>query len=140
MTTSAFFCVGTPGETEETIKETVMYANANIKSTHGPAASMLYVLPGTKIYSDLVRENKFDENIWVKSGAVYYYTKEHRIKTLNRWRKAVNRCGIKIPYSVKYFWDSTPAVSEEKKVLGSKRLAKTLGKIERAVKMSFSRY
>jgi len=140
LTTSAFFCVGTPGETETTIKETVEYANANIRSTHGPGASMLYVLPGTKIYSDLVKENEFDERVWTRSGAIYYYTKEHSIRTLNRWRKMVNRCGIKIPYSVKYFWDSTPDISAQKKVLGSKRLAKTLSKIKRSISLFFSRY
>ncbi len=140
MTTSAFFCVGTPGETEATIKETIDYANVNIRSTHGPGASMLYVLPGTKIYSELIKEKKFDERVWVRSGAVYYYTKEHNIKTLNRWRKMVNRCGIKIPYSVKYFWDSVPVASVQKKVLGSKRLAKTLNKIRRSTNLLFSRY
>ncbi len=140
MTTSAFFCVGTPGETEATIKETVDYANANIRSTHGPGASMLYVLPGTKIYSDLIQENKFDEKVWVRSGAVYYYTKEHNIKTLNRWRKMVNRCGIKIPYSVNYFWDQVPITLAQKKVLGSKRLAKTLNKIRRSINLMNSRY
>lgn len=140
MTTSAFFCVGTPGETEETIKETVEYANKNIRSTHGPGASMLYVLPGTKIYSDLVAENKFNEKAWVRSGAVYYYTREHSIRTLNRWRKMVNHCGIKIPYHGKYFLDSAPVVSIQKKVLGSKRLARLSKKIKRSVNLLSSRY
>lgn len=140
MTTSAFFCVGTPGETGETIRETVDYSNTNIRSTHGPGASILYILPGTKIYSDLIKENKFDENIWVKTGDVYYYTKEHNMKTLNRWRKMVNRCGIKIPYSVKYFWDSVPVTSAQKKIFGSRRLAKTLNKARKSINLFFSRY
>jgi len=140
LTTSAFFCVGTPGETEATIKETVDYANANIRSTHGPGASMLYVLPGTKIHSDLVRDHKFDERTWIRSGAVYYYTQEHDIKTLNRWRKIINHCGIKIPYSVKYFWDSVPITSVQHKVFGSRRLAKTLNKVRRSINLLLSRY
>ncbi|MDP2927674.1 MAG: radical SAM protein [Candidatus Omnitrophota bacterium] len=140
MTTSAFFCVGTPGETEATIKETVDYANANIRSTHGAGASMLYVLPGTKVYSDLIKENKFDAKIWVKSGDVYYYTREHSMKTLNRWRKLVNHCGIKISYTVKYFWDLIPVALVQKKVLGSKRLAKTLNKVKRSFNLFLKRY
>lgn len=140
LTTSAFFCVGTPGETEATIKETVDYANTNIRSTHGAGASMLYVLPGTKIYADLVKENKFDERIWVKTKAVYYYTKEQSMKTLNRWRKMVNHCGIQIPHTVKYFWDAVPAGLIQKRVLGSRRLARTLSKIKRSVNLSLSRY
>jgi radical SAM superfamily enzyme YgiQ (UPF0313 family) len=140
LTTSAFFCVGTPGETEATIKETVDYANANIKSTHGPGASMLYVLPGTKIYADLIKENKFNEKLWVKTGDVYYYTKEHKVKTLNKWRKMVNRCGIKIPYTVKYFWDAVPLASDKKRILGSRRLARTLHKARRAINLLLNRY
>lgn len=140
LTTSAFFCVGTPGETEETVKETVDYANTNIRSTHGAGASMLYVLPGTKIYADLVKENDFDEKNWIKSGAVNYYTKEHNIRTLNRWRKMVNRCGIKIPHVVKYFWDAVPTGLIQKRVLGSRRLAKTLNKIKRSVNLFLNKY
>ena len=140
MTTSAFFCVGTPGETELTIRETIDYANANIKSTHGPGASMLYVLPGTKIYADLIKEKKFDERTWVKTGNVYYYTKEHNMGTLNRWRKMINHCGIKIPYSVKYFWNSVPTVLVQRRVLGSRRLAKTLNKVKRSLNLFFNKY
>ena len=140
MTTSAFFCVGTPGETKATIRETVDYANTNIRSTHGAGASMLYVLPGTKIYSDLIKEKKFDERIWVKTGNVYYYTKEHNMKTLNKWRKMVNHCGIKIPYSVKYFWNSVPVALAQKKVLGSRRLAKTLNKVKRSMNLLLNKY
>jgi len=140
MTTSAFFCVGTPGETEETIRESIGYMDKNIRSTHGPGASILYVLPGTKIHSDLISANKFDENIWIKSSAVYYYTQEHSMRVLNRWRKMINRCGIRIPYTVKYFWDSVPVTLTQKKVLGSKRLAKTMHKIKRSVNLFLNKY
>lgn len=140
LTTSAFFCVGTPGETEATIKDTVDYANVNIRSTHGSGASMLYILPGTKIYSDLIKEKRFDEKSWVKTENVYYYTQEHNMKTLNRWRKMVNHCGIKIPYSVKYFWDAVPTGSVQRRVLGSRRLARILSKIRRSVNLLLSRY
>jgi anaerobic magnesium-protoporphyrin IX monomethyl ester cyclase len=140
MTTSAFFCVGTPGETEKTIRETVDYANTNIRSTHGPGASMLYILPGTKIYADLIKERKFNEKIWVKTGDVYYYTQEHNMETLNRWRKMVNHSGMKISYSVKYFWDSVPIALLQKKILGSRRLAKTLHKFKRSINLLLSKY
>jgi anaerobic magnesium-protoporphyrin IX monomethyl ester cyclase len=58
MTTSGFFCVGTPGESAVTVQETIDYANAHIRSTHGPGTSILYVLPGTKVYADLIGKNK----------------------------------------------------------------------------------
>jgi len=140
LTTGAYFCVGVPGENEETIKETVKYANENIRSTHGPGASILYILPGTKIYADLIKKNKFDEKTWINSGDVYYYTKEYSMKTLNKWRKMINHCGIRIPYSVQYFWDSVPAALTQKKILGSRRLAKTINKIKRSVNLFLNRY
>lgn len=139
MTTSGFFCVGTPGENEKTIQESIDYANAHLYSTHGPGASMLYILPGTRVYADLVGRKKFDARLWVRSGHVYYYTEEHDMKTLNRWRKMINHSGNKIPYTVKYFWDAVP-VDPLPKILGSKRLAKTVNKARRSINMCLSRY
>ena len=140
LTTSAFFCVGTPGETEDTIQESIEYLNQNIRSTHGPGASMLYILPGTRIYSDLLKAGVFDERIWVRGGSVYYYTAEHNIKTLNRWRKMINRSGIRIPYSAPYFWDTVPSEQKDRKILGSRQLAKIVKKINRSVNMLRKRY
>jgi len=140
MTTSAFFCVGTPGETEETVQETIDYLNKEIQSTHGPGASMLYILPGTKIHSDLVSAGRFDERIWIKSGSVYYYTKEHSIKKLNKWRKMINRSGIRIPYRAKYFWDSVTLVPDRRKILGNEKLAKIFKKVNRSLNLARSRY
>ncbi len=140
MTTSAYCCVGIPSESEETINETVEYMNKNIRSTHGPGASILYILPGTRIYNELVQAGKFNENIWIKSDAVYYYTQEHNIRTLNRWRKKINRSGIRLPYSVKYFWDSIPADSQPEEWAVKKRLRKTYKKIKRFLNLIRNRY
>jgi len=140
MSTGAFFCVGAPGETEQTIKESINYLNENISSTHGPGASMLYILPGTKIYNDMVRNKEFDERIWVKTDSVYYYTKEHNISTLNRWRKAINDSGIRLPFNYKYFWDY--AGVEKKENIGAFRrgFRKNLRKIIRFINMLRNRY
>ncbi len=140
MSTGAFFCVGVPGETEETIQESVVYLNKNIKSTHGPGASMLYILPGTKIYREMLKNKEFDERLWVKNGSVYYYTKEHNTATLNRWRKAINKSGIRLPFNYKYFWDYSTI--EEKENIGKirKGFRKNLKKIKRFIDMFRSRY
>jgi len=140
MTTSAFFCVGTPGETEETIKETIDYLNKNITSTHGPGTSMLYILPGTKIYWELVKNDEFDEKVWIKTDSVYYYTKENSLKTLNRWRKRINNSGIRLPFHSKYFWDY--ALKENKENMNSIRRSfrKTRKKLGRFINMLRNRY
>ncbi len=139
MTTSAYCCVGVPGETEETVRETIDYMNKYIRSTHGPGASMLYVLPGTQIYHELVGAGKFDERIWIKSGAVYYYTREYNMKTLNIWRKQINRSGIRLPFTCKYFWDyfSSPQEGGNIFIRKYRRLRK---KIKRAISLSQGKY
>jgi radical SAM superfamily enzyme YgiQ (UPF0313 family) len=140
LTTSAFFCVGTPGESEKTVAETLEYLNNFIRSTHGPGASMLYILPGTKIYTELVKARKFDERIWVKSGSVYYYTREHSMKVLNRWRKAINRSGIRIPYTAAYFWDSLSPEKDPAGKSGNNLFTKTVKKFKRAMNLLLRRY
>jgi len=140
MSTGAFFCVGVPGETEETIDESVGYLNKNIKSTHGPGASMLYILPGTKIYRDMIRNKEFDERIWMRTDSVYYYTKGHNISTLNRWRKAINNSGIRLPYNYKYFWDYATVEKKEKIGVVRKGFRKNIKKIIRLVNMLRNRY
>ena len=140
LATSAYFCVGVPGESEETINESVDYLNNHIKSTHGPGASMLYILPGTKIYRELVKNGEFDERIWLKTDSVYYYTREHNMKTLNSWRKRINKSGIRLPTSAKYFLDY--AFEGEKENLSPlrKRIRKTRHKIIRFINMMRHRY
>ncbi|MFA6129529.1 MAG: radical SAM protein [Candidatus Omnitrophota bacterium] len=140
MSTGAFFCVGAPGETDETIRESVDYLNKNIKSTHGPGASMLYILPGTKIYRDMIKNNEFDEKVWVKTDSVYYYTKEHNISTLNRWRKEINGSGIRLQFNYKYFWDYAMVEKKEEAGPARKGLRKNLKKITRFMNMLRNRY
>lgn len=140
LTTSAFFCVGVPGESEETINESVDYLNKHIKSTHGPGASILYILPGTKIYREMVKNGEFDERIWLRTDSVYYYTREHRMKTLNSWRKRINRSGIRLPTSARHFLDY--ALEGEKENLGPvrKRIRRTRHKLTRFINMMRHRY
>lgn len=140
LSTSAFFCVGTPGETEETINESINYLDNNIRSTHGPGASMLYVLPGTKIYRDMVKNNEPWEKIWVKTDSVYYYTKENSLRTLNRWRKRINNSGIRLPFHSKYFWDY--ALNNNQKDVNTigRVFRKTRKKLGRFINMLRNRY
>jgi anaerobic magnesium-protoporphyrin IX monomethyl ester cyclase len=140
MSTGAFFCVGVPGETEETIAESVDYLNINIKSTHGPGASMLYILPGTKIYRDLIKNHEFNEKLWVNTDSVYYYTNEHNISTLNRWRKTINNSGIRLPFNYKYFWDYAGVEKKEKGGRLKKSFRKQAKKIVRFINLRRNRY
>jgi len=140
MSTGAFFCVGAPGESEDTIKESVNYLNENIKSTHGPGASMLYILPGTKIYRDMIKAREYNEKIWVRTDSVYYYTKEHNTATLNRWRKAINNSGIRLPFNYKYFWDYALPDNRDNRPKFVNGFHKNIRKIIRFINMLRNRY
>jgi radical SAM superfamily enzyme YgiQ (UPF0313 family) len=140
LSTGGFFCVGVPGETEETINETADYLNKNIRSTHGAGASMLYILPGTKIYRELVKNKKINENMWLKTDSVYYYTKEHSLKTLNRWRKKINNSGIKIPFNYKYFLDYSLVDNSGEAGALKKGFRKNIKKLTRFINMLRNRY
>ncbi|MFA5271187.1 MAG: radical SAM protein [Candidatus Omnitrophota bacterium] len=141
LTTGAYFCVGMPGESEETIRESIDYLNENIRSTHGPGASMLYILPGTQIYRDLIAQKKFDEKIWIRTPDVKYYTHEHDIWTLNRWRKMINRSGIHIPFKGQYIIDLlTTAKDFKEKSIIRRKLKKIGKKIRRFINMAKRRY
>lgn len=139
LTTSAFCCVGLPGESDETIDETVEYLNKNIRSTHGPSASMLYILPGTQVHDNLVKEGRFKESTWVKSNSVYY-TPEYPIKTLNRWRKKINRSGIRIPFTAQPFWDDVVETKKEDESIWKKTINKWRKKIKRNINLFYRRY
>ena len=88
----------------------------------------------------MIRNNEFDEKVWVRTDSVYYYTKEHNISTLNRWRKAINNSGIRLPFNYKYFWDY--ANVEKKTEIGALRkgFSKNIKKITRFINMLRNRY
>jgi anaerobic magnesium-protoporphyrin IX monomethyl ester cyclase len=140
LASGAFCCVGLPGETEETVRETVEYLNMNIKSTNGPGTSILYILPGTRVYGDLLEAKKIDERIWIKSDSVYYYTLENNIRDLNRWRKEINHSGIRLPYARGDFWDFLPGTKDEQESVIGKRFDKTIRKLKRHLNLMRNRY
>jgi hypothetical protein len=101
---------------------------------------MLYILPGTRIYRELVKNNGFDEKIWVKTDSVYYYTREHNTRILNRWRKRINNSGIKLPFNFKYFWDYASTGKKENMGYVGKSFRKTCKKLIRFMNMLRNRY
>ncbi len=70
----AYFIYGCPGETKETIQDTIDLI-LEIK----PLSALFYVLeifPGTKLYEDFLKRSKKDDNIWLKKieGIPYFET------------------------------------------------------------------
>lgn len=122
MTTGAFAMVGNPGETEETIRETVNFLNT-IPITDSPGTSVLYLLPGTLIYETLKREGRVRDEDWARYDTVPNYTMENSYQTMVRWAKMVSQSGDKIPFDLKkHFWYGTMETSDLKDTLRDKCL------------------
>lgn len=104
MSTGAFVMVGNSGESSKTINETIKFLNT-IPLTDSPSTSVLYVLPGTLLYSDLKERGLVKEEDWVRYDTVPSYTLEHSYLVLAIWAWRVNRSGLKIPFdSKRHFW------------------------------------
>lgn len=104
MSTGAFAMVGNPGETGNTINDTVKFLNS-IPMTDLPSASILYVLPGTLIYKDLKNKGYIKDEDWYKYDTVPSYTIENSYLTLVKWAKQVRNSALRIPFDPQiHFW------------------------------------
>jgi anaerobic magnesium-protoporphyrin IX monomethyl ester cyclase len=70
----AYFIYGAPGETWETIQETI-----DLMDEIKPLSAIFYILdvfPGTKLYSDLKKRHGITEEVWLKEieGIMYFET------------------------------------------------------------------
>ena len=108
LATGAFIMVGNPGETEETIRETISFLDT-IPITDPFSSSILQVLPGTLLYEKLLKESHIRNEDWANYDSIPYYTLENSFLTMLKWAKQINRCGNRIPYDPKkHFWNSAP--------------------------------
>jgi radical SAM superfamily enzyme YgiQ (UPF0313 family) len=106
MSTGAFTMVGNPGESLETIGETIRFLNT-IPITDHPSTSILYVLPGTLLYENLKQAGHVSDVDWVKNDTVPYYTIENSFSTLSEWAIMVSGSGNLIPFDrANSFWGS----------------------------------
>lgn len=107
MSTGTYAMVGNPGESPKTIKDTVDFLNS-LPMTDPPGTSILYVLPGTLLYEDMVKANQISDESWIKSDYVPFYTLEHSFLTLTRWAGQVKESGQRILFDpTKHFWHGT---------------------------------
>jgi radical SAM superfamily enzyme YgiQ (UPF0313 family) len=70
----AYFIYGAPGETWETIQETI-----DLMDEIKPLSAIFYILdvfPGTRLYSDLKKRHGITEDVWLKKmeGIMYFET------------------------------------------------------------------
>jgi radical SAM superfamily enzyme YgiQ (UPF0313 family) len=112
MSTGAFTMVGNPGETEETIRDTVNFMNT-IPITDRPSTSKLYILPGTLLYEKLKLVGQIQDSDWCKYDSVPYYTVENSYRDLVRWTNMVSNSGNIISFDhEKHFWNTILKTSD----------------------------
>lgn len=137
MSTGAFTIVGSPGETENTVNETVRFLNS-IPITDLPSTSVLYILPGTLLYDRLRKEGLIADMDWCRYDSVPYYTVENSFRQLVRWAGMVNQSGARIPFDPdKHFWNAILKTSDLKaddvSDSGMIRVVKTLLKPKKVI-------
>ena len=72
MTPLAYLFVGSPGETEETVNETINLMR-EIAPNQGATGSILFILPGTKIYDLAKSQGIISDDSWMKSDDEDFY-------------------------------------------------------------------
>jgi radical SAM superfamily enzyme YgiQ (UPF0313 family) len=79
----AYLLVGCPGETEETIDETLSLMR-KIKPYYSRTAEILIVFPGTKLCDIAKDQGLINDNYWLKTDETIHYTGEHSYEELKK--------------------------------------------------------
>lgn len=104
MKATAFIIAGLPGETDETIEETIDFVqqlqNIDYLYYEDIGTAMLY--PGTEMYTMAKATGKIDDDYWLSDGDIPYYTNEfsdspHSMETLNKYKRRIQE-GIALQY------------------------------------------
>lgn len=93
MEACAYLMVGAPGETKETINETVELMK-EIAPRQNPSGgiSILWILPGTRIYELSKSQGIISDHTWGKSDQQYfYYTGEYSVEELEQLRMQLRK-------------------------------------------------
>lgn len=81
-----FIIVGLPGETNETVRETIGFIKQlqklMINKMEFFYAAPLWVFPGTEVYQMSVQKGKMNDNYWLTDRPVPFFTAEHSEKWL----------------------------------------------------------
>ena len=75
--------VGNPGETDETIKKTIILMKIIKPSQMEVSKTMIF--PGTELYKHAKAHGFIEDNYWLTSKPPPYYTYEHSLNTLFKW-------------------------------------------------------
>jgi radical SAM superfamily enzyme YgiQ (UPF0313 family) len=88
---TAFLIVGLPGETYETVKETIEFIQTlqKIKYTLYGDIGVLFIYPGTEVYEIAKRKGIIDDDYWLTENNTPFYTAENSIETLLEFKETI---------------------------------------------------
>jgi radical SAM superfamily enzyme YgiQ (UPF0313 family) len=83
---TTFMMVGFPGETDETVDETVKFIKRlqKIKYFDFAGVARLWVYPGTEVYEIMKSKGKIDDDFWLSDQDVPHYTVDHSPEKLTK--------------------------------------------------------
>lgn len=86
MGITTFLMVGFPGETFETVEETIRFVKRlqKIKYYEFQGVARLWVYPNTEVYQIMKDAGRIDDDYWLTDGDVPYFTVEHSEEELDR--------------------------------------------------------
>ena len=82
--TFAFMMVGLPGETEETIQETVEFMET-LTMAELPAVGLTYLYPGTVLYEICKKEGIIADDYWLEGCNDFVLTSSGSVEQLTEW-------------------------------------------------------
>lgn len=83
-----FFIIGLPGETIETVKETIELVQTLQRIKYiwlGDQMGILFIYPGTEVYEIAKAKGFIDDGYWLTDKNTPFYTAEHSIETLREF-------------------------------------------------------
>lgn len=87
-----FLIVGLPGETVETVIETIELFQTLQKIKYvfvGDDLGVLFIYPGTEVYEIAKRKGFIDDSYWLTDKNVPFYTAEHSKETLFKFKEMI---------------------------------------------------
>jgi anaerobic magnesium-protoporphyrin IX monomethyl ester cyclase len=89
--TTAFLIVGLPGETPETVIETIELVQnlQKIKYTFFGDIGVLFIYPGTEVYEIAKAKGFIDDDYWLTDRNTPLYAVDHSIETLNGYKETI---------------------------------------------------
>lgn len=85
LSTNMLLMVGNPGETEDTIRETIDLLYEALPTQIDPSIYQVY--PGSATYRSLVESGYISDDYWLNNDAAPYFTGEHPYEKLKHWQE-----------------------------------------------------